>query len=345
MAASVGIELSGSCFCKAVSYSITLPPATELPLPGFYSHSRNIRKLLGFPTAFLFTVPSTSLTLRSPSSSHREFKTDNFTAVFCGVCGASLFNRVGDATVDVHASTLDVEHVRRVVEPKAHMWCSESPTLTAPARFIDDGLPRYAGELGGPLWWKSEDGLAEAEEGETLVGGCGCGGVRFEVKRPPVDYFGDEMLRDWTKRGRRYTAGHCFCVSCRKISGAPFWDWMFVPLKQISFINDSTIQTYTPERDVTRRFCGVCGTHMFFTTTTTDYKLWDVAIGAIDSGPNPQHWLVWKYDSKDNEEGRKEIFCDEYINGWLKGQLSFEEFAGPFCPEILEEVRKGVIDI
>ncbi|KAJ3113269.1 hypothetical protein HK100_002047 [Physocladia obscura] len=340
------MTLRGSCFCKFTIYTISLPSSASFPLEGYYSHSEIHRRLLGFPTAFLFSVPSSHVTFLEPAISRREYTQGAITAVFCGVCGASLLNYVNDVA-EIHASTLDVEEVRKVVVPTAHVWCVDSSTLSAPARFIDDGLPRFAREAGGVVWDLGGKGIRkDGARLDVLAGGCCCGGVRFEVERPPEDYLDNAVLKEWTKRGRRYTAGHCFCISCRQISGAPFWDWMFVPRMQIKFLEDSTIQSIVSlqsnERDVTRRFCGVCGTHLFFTTTTTDYMLWDVAIGALDSSPLPDDWLVWKYDPRDNEDARVELFCDKYINGWLPGRLSFEDFAAPFCGDLLQEVRKGL---
>ena len=73
-----------------------------------------------------------------------------------------------------------------------------------------------------------------------LVGGCLCGAVRYEVTGEPR------------------SVSLCHCRTCRRASGAPVVSWFVVSREQFSLSGE--LVPYPSSSQVTRGFCGKCGT-------------------------------------------------------------------------------------
>lgn len=109
-------------------------------------------------------------------------------------------------TIDISTSTVVstggegvVTSVRELVVPKRHVFLEET-FRGGVSRYIDDGLPRFAGKADGKIW-KPEDQDEETEEKnkELLDGGCYCGGVKFQIHRAGENYNEDTILKEWVK--------------------------------------------------------------------------------------------------------------------------------------------------
>ena len=74
----------------------------------------------------------------------------------------------------------------------------------------------------------------------SLVGGCLCGAVRYEILGEPR------------------SASLCHCRSCRRASGAPVVSWFVVSREQLSLSGELAVYSSSPP--VTRGFCSKCGT-------------------------------------------------------------------------------------
>lgn len=74
----------------------------------------------------------------------------------------------------------------------------------------------------------------------SLVGGCLCGAVRYEILGEPS------------------SASLCHCRSCRRASGAPVVSWFVVSREQLSLSGELAL--YPSSSPVTRGFCNKCGT-------------------------------------------------------------------------------------
>jgi hypothetical protein len=72
-------------------------------------------------------------------------------------------------------------------------------------------------------------------------GGCLCGAVRYRITGEP------------------HSSSVCFCRSCRLASGAPSVAWIVVALDEFALLR-GTLATVRSSADVTRSFCGRCGT-------------------------------------------------------------------------------------
>ncbi|KAI8805176.1 hypothetical protein BJ742DRAFT_741474 [Cladochytrium replicatum] len=152
MVARVGIELDLASAKRSLTRSPThgqpnflFRVSTHTPAPFSSSWASNC-----IPLHLSVHLPRSSLTIRVSL----RIQNRGFTAVFCGVCGTFLFTRFGDSTVDVHAPTLDVEHVT-----SAFVWCDECPTLTVPEKFLDYGPPIM----------HDDDGLGKKKFGDGTV--------------------------------------------------------------------------------------------------------------------------------------------------------------------------------
>jgi len=81
-----------------------------------------------------------------------------------------------------------------------------------------------------------------------LTGGCLCRAIRYEV--PATSPF----------------VSNCHCSQCRRASSAPFQTWMEVPADRVEIVGK--LAEHRSSDHGVRRFCGVCGTQIMFTTTS-----------------------------------------------------------------------------
>lgn len=99
-----------------------------------------------------------------------------------------------------------------------------------------------------------------------LSGGCLCGGVRYEI---------EGNLRRLT---------HCHCGMCRKAHGAAFATYAAVKRERFRFTASATLRAYKSSELVTREFCSVCGSSLFW-TTTQEPEIIGLAVGTLDGDP------------------------------------------------------------
>ncbi|PLX36566.1 MAG: aldehyde-activating protein [Hyphomicrobiales bacterium] len=96
-------------------------------------------------------------------------------------------------------------------------------------------------------------------------GGCLCGAVRFECTAEPQSVL------------------HCHCIDCRKSSGTGHGTHVAVPREAFSVSGDVT--TYERAADsgniVSRRFCPVCGSPVYSTTSGMPDHVFPIA-SALD---------------------------------------------------------------
>ena len=79
---------------------------------------------------------------------------------------------------------------------------------------------------------------------------CMCGRVRIGVRFPS-----------------RFCA-HCHCESCRRAHGAAFVTWAGFPSSQVRVTEGAEdLVTHESSPQTYRRFCGKCGTKLFFEST------------------------------------------------------------------------------
>ncbi|KAJ3123631.1 hypothetical protein HK098_001799 [Nowakowskiella sp. JEL0407] len=355
--------ITGSCHCKGIKYTISIPDSQQLPLPAFYCHCKTCRRTSGFHCLLLVSIPHESLTIENKelvcsysTSQTLKPQVGDKSYEFCNECGTTLFHTIAESKgTKVHyqmklvASTIDlgdgVKSLREIVKPEYHVFVGET-WKGGVTRIMDDGLLRYVAGTESEYYRLDDLDVTNSlpdEDYDELVGECHCLGVRFLVSRP-ADDDDDAYVKEWTKPGplgRKFCAGFCVCHSCRKTTGAPFWSWAFIPRKQITFVSEETLKDYASFKDssrsVTRKFCANCGCHFFFVSSVTNDQMWDVAVGTLNQKKLEEEvWFAWSYDSSEIEG-----LGDDYIEGWKEKKMSFEVFGEEYCPELVEELRRG----
>lgn len=101
----------------------------------------------------------------------------------------------------------------------------------------------------------------------SLRGSCLCGGVRYEIE------------------GDLERASRCFCSLCRKQTGSAFGTYGFVPADRFRLLTGTDlIRSFHATRDVTRTFCGRCGSTLQWKRAGRDG--FSVALGTLDDNPD-----------------------------------------------------------
>ena len=94
------------------------------------------------------------------------------------------------------------------------------------------------------------------------TGGCACGQLTFET------------------RGEPKRVGLCHCMTCRKISGAPFSAFVIFEADQVTISGEFRSWSATPA--VADCFCPVCGSQVFDRDSDSEIE---IRLGAFDE-PN-----------------------------------------------------------
>ncbi len=94
-----------------------------------------------------------------------------------------------------------------------------------------------------------------------LDGGCHCGAIRY------------------TAGGKPFHQTVCYCVDCRRSSGAVAVAWFSVRRRDVEWMG--TPATYRSSQHGTRRFCGICGTSLTFEDDRLPDEL-DIATATLD---------------------------------------------------------------
>jgi hypothetical protein len=122
------VEISGQCYCSAVSYSGTADPAYTCDC-----HCLDCRRLSGSGHLALMLVPAGAMTFSGPLQNHSGV-VDSGARVsnhFCGVCGSQIY-KSGEMMPDmafIVASTLDDPEI---YQPQASLYMSRALSWDAP---------------------------------------------------------------------------------------------------------------------------------------------------------------------------------------------------------------------
>ena len=111
---------------------------------------------------------------------------------------------------------------------------------------------------------RGQKGQRAMSDKETLTGGCLCGAVRYEAKGTPS------------------LSAICHCLMCQRASGAPFMALIFLPSDAVK-VTKGEPSIYQSSSTSNRRFCGRCGSPLFFERHTR--SLTAVMVGSLDD-PN-----------------------------------------------------------
>jgi hypothetical protein len=126
----------------------------------------------------------------------------------------------------------------------------------------------------------------------TIAGGCHCGAIRYAIE-------GDAL-----------THALCHCSDCRRHAGAPMVGWTMYKEEQVT-VTRGAPKTYASSAHGRRRFCGTCGTGLFYTNA-------EVLPGIIDVQSAT-------YDDPNAVPARVQIQLAERI-GWMKEAHTLPSF-------------------
>lgn len=97
----------------------------------------------------------------------------------------------------------------------------------------------------------------------AITGGCQCGAIRYALSEAP-----DRV-------------SICHCRDCQLSSGAPMVSWAAMPAARLSVTQGEPV-TVNTSGDTYRRFCGRCGTGLFYVNETFLPGLVDVQSVTLD---------------------------------------------------------------
>lgn len=97
----------------------------------------------------------------------------------------------------------------------------------------------------------------------AITGGCHCGAIRYEIQ-------GDAL-----------THALCHCTDCRRSAGAPMVGWTMYPVAAVRIVAGEP-RTYASSEHGRRRFCGNCGTGLFYDNEAMLPGLIDVQSATYD---------------------------------------------------------------
>ncbi|MFK8029734.1 MAG: GFA family protein [Gammaproteobacteria bacterium] len=123
-----------------------------------------------------------------------------------------------------------------------------------------------------------------------LNGSCLCGTVRYEIS------------------ARVRNLSNCHCTQCQKAHGAAFGTYAQADKRAFRFTSgEDMVSCYRSSKNVTRTFCGLCGSTLQFIDGNTPYL--NIAVGTLD-------------DAID-EHVAEEIWCSEKAS-WLNPAAEIE---------------------
>ncbi len=114
-----------------------------------------------------------------------------------------------------------------------------------------------------------------AMEDALITGGCLCGGVRFALGEPP------------------HGAGYCHCTRCQRRTGTAVSAQARIDGRTLRFLQGEDLLKgwRHPDGGYEKRFCGVCGSHLF-SRDPEDPTQVSVRMGAFDEDPGIR--LSWR---------------------------------------------------
>jgi hypothetical protein len=99
-----------------------------------------------------------------------------------------------------------------------------------------------------------------------LTGGCNCGGVRFELTRPPV------------------TASWCHCTRCQRRTGSSASPQMRLEAGSLRLLQgEELLAAWEPSDGFAKVFCSGCGSSLW--SVSPDGETLSVRFGVLDSDP------------------------------------------------------------
>jgi len=94
------------------------------------------------------------------------------------------------------------------------------------------------------------------------TGRCQCGDITYELDGEPLH------------------SALCHCADCRRSAGAPMVGWAMFAQDNVHVTGDPV--AYQSSEHVTRHFCGLCGTGLFYANSAVFPGMIDVQTSTLD---------------------------------------------------------------
>ncbi|PSR80326.1 DUF636 domain-containing protein [Coniella lustricola] len=348
-------QLTASCHCKMVQYTLEIP-LSELPLPVHICHCSICRYTHGTLCSFHTNLPENlrpefrgSSTLNKLTAyRHVHAETER---LFCSMCGCHVGDRFldhageGSATASdkwVLATALFSEHGEDLFRIKMHCHTQflirgaglhnflpqvGDEALTISNSKHDDTQPSS----------KSQDDSIQPETddagNEVLRAECHCGGISFTFPRPTPSVRNDAYMSKFVspKDSNKWLACLCVCGDCRLESGTLVTAWTFVPralieppMPPLLGPYGKILKTFASSPGVLRGFCGTCGATALFVnndrTPSLEQQVLDIPVGLLRApeGILAEEWLTWRTGRLANfDDGKK--FAPEFAQSLADG--------------------------
>ncbi|MEV5031367.1 GFA family protein [Sphingobium sp. LMC3-1-1.1] len=95
-----------------------------------------------------------------------------------------------------------------------------------------------------------------------VSGRCQCGAIQYEARGEPVH------------------SALCHCSDCRKSAGAPMVGWALFREDMVTVTGKAV--SYQSSENVTREFCGTCGTGLFYRNSAFFPGMVDIQTATLD---------------------------------------------------------------
>lgn len=99
-----------------------------------------------------------------------------------------------------------------------------------------------------------------------MEGGCHCKSIRLKVESNP------------------FWVGACYCIDCRKISGAPYLVWAGYKAEKVEITKGSP-KIYSSSDKVNLSFCENCGSRISYQYKNDTEKIF-IPVGIFDDASN-----------------------------------------------------------
>lgn len=267
MSSTEKVTLYAQCHCKRQTFEFEID-SDQFPIQTELCHCDDCRKVTGLlGNDFLMVrelLQKDLFDINNPPKGLRSFTPLRVTWWFCDECGCHLVQHSQRSEIEAKNAKQKgseakynwyvfsgitypdrLQNGSRVWERRKHSWVRPGRDLGGLARFMPDGLPRYAGtDNSKPIPYsdtftedkpefqptkEEQEAIEKAIKADRLPLRCACGYVRLSIKRPIEIGCEEKFKRLRSPDEQKWQFKICPCNSCRTTSGFEGATGLFFP--------------------------------------------------------------------------------------------------------------------